>query len=108
MQPPPARVVFQALVTPNRDPARQWLILLDDEVEPRVLEAVEPTLVVWSSLWTERPEAQVRFHIGTRSGAASVTWSLLDVDDPGPALVKHACKRINELINRDLRYSFGQ
>jgi len=27
--------------------------------------------------------------------------------DPGPSLVGHMCKRLNQLINAELRYSFG-
>jgi hypothetical protein len=31
----------------------QWLTLLPDETDPRVLESVRPSLVVWSSTPTE-------------------------------------------------------
>ncbi|MEH3075558.1 MAG: hypothetical protein PGN11_02595 [Quadrisphaera sp.] len=75
-QPAPPWAVFEALVDPHRDPARPWLALLHDEVEPEVLEQDEPRLV-------EEPP-------------------------PDPALAGHLCKRLNQLINAELRYSFGQ
>jgi hypothetical protein len=33
-QPAPPHAVFEALTEPARDPDRQWLVLLDDEIEP--------------------------------------------------------------------------
>jgi hypothetical protein len=49
-QPPPPWVVFEALTQPDRDSARRWLRLLDDERRPEIVEAHEHSLVVWSSL----------------------------------------------------------
>lgn len=109
-QPAPPRIVFEALAEPNRDPARQWLLLLDDEQLPRVVEAEPPSLIVWSSIWVKRPDAVVRFELPPSSdGGTRLTWTLC-VDDPSPdaALVGHMRKRVNELINANLRYSFGQ
>lgn len=107
-QPAPPRFVYEALVEPNRDPARQWLALLDDETLPRIVEAREPRLVVWSSLWVKRPDAQVRFDILDSGEGSDLRWTLVDVDHPGPASVGHMRKRLNQLINGELRYSFGQ
>ena len=107
-QPPPPHVVHEALVTPNRDPARQWLQLLDDEVPPVVLEATAPSLVVWSSIWVKRPQAQVRFDLEQAGQGCYLRWTLTDVDDPGDALVGHMRKRLNVLVNAELRCSFGQ
>lgn len=95
-------------MTPNRDPARQWLQLLDDEVAPSVLEATPPSLVVWTSIWTKRPHAQVRFDLEEAGPGCYLRWTLTDVDDPGAPLVGHMCKRLNVIINAELRYSFGQ
>jgi hypothetical protein len=110
-QPAPPPVLFEALTQPNRDPARPWLELLDDEQSPRVLEASEPDLVVWSSLWIKRPDAIVRFELPRDNGGygTDLRWILL-VDEPMPdaALTGHLRKRLNQLINANLRFTFGQ
>ncbi len=109
-QPPPPAIVFEALTEPDRDPARQWLRLLDDEQPPRVLSSDRPQAVVWSSLWPNRSDAQVHFDIESDGAAGTqLRWTLL-VDEPlpGPSQLGHLRKRLNELINRDLRLSFGQ
>jgi hypothetical protein len=107
-QPAPPHVVFEALTQPDRDPARQWLRLLDDEQRPVISEA--SSNVVWSALWLKRPDATIEFELRTGgSSGTDLRWKLL-VDEPAPdaALVGHMRKRVNELINADLRYSFGQ
>lgn len=110
-QPAPPWVLFEALSEPDRDPARPWLELLADEVAPQVLTARAPHLLVWSSLWTRRPDAHVRFdlHVGAHGSGTLLRWTLL-VDQPAPeaALAGHLCKRLNQLINAGLRYSLGQ
>ena len=103
-QPPPPGHVWAALV----DPARPWLHLLDDEVPPVVLSAAEPTIVVWSSLWTRRPQAQVHVDLTADGGETLLRWTLLDVDDDLPPRTGPLCFRLNEIVNRDLRQSFGQ
>lgn len=107
-QPAPARILFEAITEPNRDPARQWLVLLDNETLPRILESDQPGLVTWSSIWRDRPQAQVRFDIEDVSSGCVLRWTLFDVDDPGPELVRRMCKRLNQLINAELRFSFGR
>ncbi|PPK66879.1 hypothetical protein V5P93_004918 [Actinokineospora auranticolor] len=104
-QPPPPWVVFEALV--ERSP--RWLRLLADERVPDVVEAVSPSLVVWSSLWVRRADAVVRFELAPRGMGTALRW-ILTVDEPAPdaSLVGHLRRRVNELINADLRYSFGQ
>jgi hypothetical protein len=108
-QPPPPHVVFEALTEPNRDPARPWLILLKDEQWPRILAATPPSTVLWSSLWRKRPDATIRFDLADSPGGTDLRWTL-DVDEPvpDPSLVGHMRKRLNELINANLRYTFGQ
>jgi hypothetical protein len=110
-QPAPPHVIFEALTQPDRDPVRPWLELLDDEQRPRLVEADEPGLVVWTSLWTKRPDAIVRFDLPADSSGygTDLRWTLL-VDEPMPdaALVGHMRKRLNQLINANLRYTFGQ
>jgi len=107
-QPPPPHVVVEALAEPNRDPARPWLTLLYDEIAPQVVRVESPSVVVWSSIWSKRPQAEVRFDVRGGPSGSELRWTLHDVEDPGPALTGHMCKRLNELINRDLRHSFGQ
>ena len=110
-QPAPPHVMFEALTRPDRDPVRPWLELLDDEVPPRLVEASEPGLVVWSSLWIKRPDAIVRFDLPSDSSGygTDLRWTLL-VDEPMPdaPLVGHMRKRLNQLINANLRFTFGQ
>ena len=105
--PAPVHVVFEALTEPNRDPARKWLVLLDDEIAPEIVEA-GPSRVVWASIWPSRPDARIEFQL-TASSGTFLRWTLL-LEDPMPDASKlgHLRKRINELINANLRYSFGQ
>ncbi|MEW9267656.1 hypothetical protein AB1207_23185 [Kineococcus endophyticus] len=110
-QPAPPHVVCEALLHPDRDPCRPWLDLLHDEVRPEVLHVVEPHLVLWSSLWVRRPDAQVRFDLPHDAGHAGtdLRWTLLvDGELPEPPLLGHLRKRLNQLVNANLRYTFGQ
>ena len=110
-QPAPPHVLFEALARPDRDPARPWLLLLDDEQRPAVLAATSPELVVWSSLWTRRPDATVRFDLAPDASGrgTALRWTLLvSPPEPEPALPGHLRKRLNELINANLRFTFGQ
>jgi len=102
-------VVFEALTEPDRDPTRPWLLLLYDERLPDVIDARRPDLVVWSSLWDRRPDARIRFELSQDGCGTDLHWVLL-VDEPVPdaSLLGHMRRRINELINADLRYTFGQ
>jgi len=110
-QPAPPHVLFEALTQPDRDPARPWLELLDDEQRPRLVEVSEPGLVVWSSLWIKRPDAIVRIYLPPDSSGygTGLRWTLL-VDEPVPdaPLLGHMRKRLNQLINANLRFRFGQ
>jgi hypothetical protein len=110
-QPAPPHVVHEALSEPNRDPSRQWFRLADDEAPPAILEGVPPSLVVWSSLWPRRPDVIVRFELPPESPGqgTALTWTLM-CDEPVPdeSLIGHLRKRVNTLINADLRYSLGQ
>lgn len=104
-------IVFDDLVSPRSTGIRSWLQLLDDEVEPTVLESQEPGCVVWSSLWPRRPDARISFELrqGSTGGGTDLRWSLT-VDEPAPdeSLTGHMRHRINTLINANLRYTYGQ
>lgn len=110
-QPAPPHVIFEALTNPYRDPAPPRLILLDDEQQPAVIAAEEPHRVVWSSLWSRRPDATLQFDLAAHESrqGCDLRWTLL-LNEPLPddALLGHMRKRVNQLINANLRYSFGQ
>lgn len=73
------------------------------------MQSEEPGLVVWSSLWLKRPDAVLRFDLPPRDEGMDLRWTLLDEEPlPGDALLDHLRKRLNQLVNADLRYSFGQ
>ena len=81
-----------------------------DEKRPDIVRAEPPSTLVWSSLWTKRADAIVEIDLPADSGGGTnFRWTLY-VEDPAPdrALTGHRCKRLNQLLNRDLRYSFGQ
>jgi hypothetical protein len=65
--------------------------------------------VLWSSLWPDRPEDTIRFRIERDGGSGSMLeWELRsDQPEPDAAVLGHLRRRLNELINRDLRESFG-
>jgi hypothetical protein len=107
-QPAARQVVFEKLTNPDLDPQRPWLSLLDNETRPRVLEAQEPDPVVWSSLFVKRPDALVRFDLPPGGEGTDLRWTL-SVAEPLPddALVGHVRKRLNQLINANLRFTFG-
>jgi hypothetical protein len=108
-QAPPPTIVWDALIDPYRPGSRQWLELRSDEVGPRILEAVRPRLVVWSSLWAERADDRIRFDIDEAQGGTSLRWTLLTpVEAPDEKTLGHMRYRLNYLINGQLRYSFGQ
>ena len=85
-------------------------MLLDDEQRPQLIDAEEPNFLVWSSLWEKRPDAQVRFDLSADgAGGTRLRWTLLVAEPlPDPPLLGHMRKRLNELINANLRYTFGQ
>ncbi|WP_248966091.1 hypothetical protein [Sphaerisporangium perillae] len=108
-QPPPPHVVWRSLVDPWRPGGREWLDLRPDEVEPRILQAVEPALVVWSSLWPERPGDEIRFDVGPAQNGCALRWTLLTPGEaPERAVIDHLRHRLNFLINARLGFSFGQ
>ena len=109
-QPPPPRVVFAALSNPYRDLQRPWLHLLADEQPPQLLDQDEPHWLVWSSLWRAEPNAQIRFDLLTNAGGqgTDLRWTLLLPHEPPDVEVRDLRRRLDRLINADLRFTFGQ
>jgi hypothetical protein len=108
-RPAPPAIIFEDLCYPHRQPARPWRRLLDDEIEPVVVESNRPDLVVWPSLWVNRPDARLRFDLEAAKGGTDLRWTLyVDEPVPDPSLTGHMRQRIGELINANLRYSYGQ
>jgi hypothetical protein len=108
-QPAPARVVWASLTRPRDPAARPWLDLLADEVDPLILESVAPELVVWSSLWPDRPDETIRFDIRPDGPGCRLRWTLLTAGpQPTGSRLGHLRYRLNVLINERLRRSYGQ
>lgn len=106
--PAPPHVVWADLVERRTTGTRAWLGLDADQVAPLVLDSVEPTLVVWSSLWPDRPGDRVRLEL-TAHGLETSLRFLLVADDDGPdeartARIRH---QVNRLLWADLRESYG-
>lgn len=107
--PAPPWAVFDSLVDPDQPGARPWLNLLDDEVEPRVLEAERPHRVLWSSIWLRRPDDQVLLELAAADSDTSVKFTLLTpYEAPDDRTIRHLRYRMNVLLYADLRYSYGQ
>ena len=105
-QAPPAWVVWEALADPGQA-GSAWLDLDGEEVLPKVLEASRPTLVVWSSLWPDRPGDMVRFELRPKDGGCAVRWRLLTPDSaPSAEVIRQRRHRLNFLINGKLRATF--
>lgn len=109
-QPAPTWALFDDLCDPHRQPARPWLELKEDEIAPTVIESDRASLVVWSSLWPERPDATVRFDLtNTSDGGTDLRWTLRMGDpEPDADLVRRMRHRLGELINANLRFTYGQ
>lgn len=107
--PPPPHVLWAALVAPHAPGTRPWLEPHDDETEPAVLDSHEPDLVVWSSLWPDRPDDRIELHITAHRTESRLEFRWLG-PEPAPAeeVVGRRRHRLNELLWADLRHSFGQ
>jgi hypothetical protein len=78
-------------------------------VEPTILAAERPRLVVWSSIWADRPELRVRFDLEPAGAGSSVTWTLLGpAGELDEADLDRRRYRLNQLINGRLRDAFDQ
>ena len=107
--PAPPSVVWRSLTRPHDPGTRPWLRLLDDEVEPRVLVAEEPVLVVWSSLSPRRPDDVVRLELRPDDGGTALRWTMTtEGEPPDDSSAGHLRHRLNHLLWADLRLSYGQ
>lgn len=107
--PAPPPIVWADLTTPDSDGPRAWLRLLPDEVAPEITAGLEPRLVTWSSLWTRHPDLVIRLDCQP-DGAGTRLHVVIEAPDDAPdgAWIGHVRHRINKLLFRDLRYSYGQ
>lgn len=108
--PAPPAIVWESLVFPHRPGARPWLHVLEDEVEPMILESEEPVSVLWSSLWPSRPHDQVLLSLTAVDGGETLPrFTLQTTDDPPDASkTGHLRRRVSYLLFAELRYSYGQ
>ncbi len=107
--PAPPHIVWASLVHPDAPGTRPWLNLLDDEVAPRVLEAQEPTRVLWSSLWPHRPDDEILLELESVADETLLRFTLRTAAEyPDESQTGHLRRRLNVLLFADLRFSYGQ
>ena len=107
--PAPPHVVWRSQAEPHQPRARPWPRLLEDEVEPRVLTAEQPVLVVWSSLWLRRPDDVLTFDLRPAGVETVLRWTLTTpAGAPDESLTGHLRHRVNHLLWEGLRLSYGQ
>jgi hypothetical protein len=107
--PAPPAVVWDDLAEPTLAGPRVWLRLDRDEVAPVVLEAERPRRLVWASLWPSRPDDRVVLELAPGGGGTDLTFTLLAAGDPpDQSKTGWVRKRVNQLLWRDLRATYGQ
>lgn len=121
-QAPPQRFVWQALADPTSDQVRSgyvWFRPQDDEQIPQIVRSVEPSEVVWTALWPDRPELRVIFEIeprrygGTEQSVvgsdSTVTWILRGPDGSLTAEdLERRIRRLRHLTRLDLAGMWDQ
>lgn len=106
--PPPPRVLWADLASPRREGSRVWLRLEGREQWPETLESVEDERVVWSSLWTGRPEDRIELHVSRDGSDGSALEFVWWAAEPLPGHASPFRYRLNQLFAEHLRYSYGQ
>lgn len=110
-QAPPPWVIWEALCDPFRSKDRPWFEPGPGEQAPVVLSETKPHNVVWSSIWTDRPELGIEFLIDAEPGGSGslVTWTLTGPEGGLDEAGIRACRyRLDQLINGRLREAFDQ
>ncbi len=106
---PAPQIVWESLANPHQPGLRPWLVLLDDEVVPQILETQKPDWIIWSSLWPSRPNDQIKIELIDFGSGTLVRFRPLTPDEvPDPSRTGHLRRRMNHLLFADLRFSSGQ
>lgn len=107
--PAPPSVVRRSLAEPHQPGARPWLVLVDDEVAPVVVDDGAPDRLAWRSLWPRRPDLLLAFQLRPVGSETALRWTLTAVGEPpDESLTGHLRYRVNHLLWADLRLSYGQ
>ena len=104
--PAPPHVVFDDLAAPARTGPRVWLDL-GASTWPRVLESERPHRLVWSSLWSDRPEDRVELELAEHGSETALTYTLWAAGEV-PADAEDRRRRVSVLLWADLRETYGQ
>jgi len=105
-QAPPPWVMWDALSDPFKGDIRPWLDVRPGEVAPTVLDGNRPSSLVWSSIWLDGPDMQIRFEIVPDGPGSMVTLVLWGPADTDPDDIAHRRYRLSQLVNGQLRDSF--
>lgn len=108
--PAPAPVVFASLAHPGGAADREWLTLRPDEQTPEVLCGVADRFLLWSTLWPELPEVQVQLDLTPDPRdrlCTQVRWTLLLAAPLPRDTIDRLSRRLDQLINHELRHTYG-
>ncbi|MGI8868767.1 MAG: hypothetical protein ACR2F6_07940 [Mycobacteriales bacterium] len=106
---PPPHIVWASLIDPHADPTRRWLILLHDEVEPRVLESTKAERVTWSSLWPDRPDDTIQLEVEPHRCGTRLRWTAYTPDVlPDDECRREIRYRLDKLLFGNLRDAYDQ
>ena len=104
--PPPPHVVFDDLAAPARTGPRVWLDL-GERNWPRVLESDRPHRLVWSSIWSDRPDDRIELGLEPDGSDTALTYTLWTPHEV-PEDAEDRRRRVSVMLWADLRESYGQ
>lgn len=108
-QAPPPWVIWEALPDPFRPDDRSWFDVGPGERHPVVLSETKPHTLVWSSIWTDRPQSTIEILIEPAGSGSSVTWTLVGPEgELDEAEIRLRRYRLDQVINGQLRDTFDQ